>query len=484
MTTARAASSLSSGTGPDPQVLERIKAVVGPKGWIDDPALVEPHLVEWRGLYRGETALVVKPATTDEVAQVVRLCAEAGVPIVPQGGNTGLVGGAVGLARGIILSLARMNRVRAVDPTAYTMTVEAGCILADIQRVAAEHDRLFPLSLAAEGSCQIGGNLSTNAGGTAVLRYGNARDLVLGLEVVLPNGEVINGLRGLRKDNTGYDLKNLFIGAEGTLGIITAAVLKLYPRPRDIATAFVAVDGPQAAVSLLSLARERSGDTVTTFELMNRTSVEMVWRHVPGTSDPLADPQDWYVLVELSSARANGGLAEALEDCLGEAFEAGLALDAAIAQNEAQRQAFWRLREEISDAQKHEGGSIKHDVSLPIAAVPGFIARAHAAVAARLPGIRPVTFGHIGDGNIHYNLTQPDGMDRAAYLALWGEINRIVHDIVHDLGGSFSAEHGVGTLKIDELEHYKSKAELDAMRQIKRALDPRTIMNPGKVLRE
>jgi FAD/FMN-containing dehydrogenase len=467
---------------PTEAVLSRLHEILGPKGVIVDPALLEPHLVEWRGLYRGTARVVVKPANTEEVAAVVKLCAETRTPIVPQGGNTGLVGGAVADEKAIILSLARMNKVRALDKSAYTLTVEAGVVLAAVQKAAEEADRLFPLSLAAEGSCQIGGNLSTNAGGTAVLRYGNSRDLVLGLEVVLPNGEIIHGLHGLRKDNTGYDLRHLFLGAEGTLGIITAAVLKLFPRPRDIATAFVAVENPQAAIDTLALLRESSGDTVTMFELMSRFSIETVLRHVPGTADPVETLSAWYALIELSSPRAGGDLQSALEEGLGAAMENGWVTDAAIAQNDSQRAAFRRIREEISDAQKHEGGSIKHDISVPLAAIPAFLERADAAIEKLIPGTRPCSFGHAGDGNLHYNLSQPVGADREAYLQQWEAANRVVHDIVQDLGGSFSAEHGIGTLKVHELEHYKSPAALEAMRQIKRALDPYAIMNPGKVI--
>jgi len=466
----------------DAVLLERLKSLLGPKGLLTDPSDLEPHLKEWRGLYRGTAQVVAKPASTAEVAEVLKLCNDAGVPVVPQGGNTGLVGGAVGHEGSVILALGRMNKVRTVDPVAHTMIVEAGCILADIQRVADEHGCLFPLSLASEGTCQIGGNLSTNAGGTAVLRYGNTRDLVLGLEVVLPDGLVLDGLRSLRKDNTGYDLKNLFVGAEGTLGIITAAVLKLYPKVRDVATAFVAVPHAQAAVDLLSFARARSGDTVTTFELMNRLSVEMVLRHVPGTQDPLAAISPWYVLIELSSPREGGNLTGTLEEILGEAMERDLVQDAALAQNAAQRDNLWRLREEISEAQKPEGGSIKHDISVAIADVPAFMTEATAAVIAQVPGIRPVSFGHVGDGNIHFNLSQPLGMDKQVFLDQWAEIAHTVHEIVHRYSGSFSAEHGIGQLKVGDLAHYKSPVELEIMRRVKRALDPKNLLNPGKVI--
>jgi D-lactate dehydrogenase (cytochrome) len=465
-----------------PEILTQLQQAAGPGGWTLDAHEIAPHLVEGRGLYHGTCALMVKPATTEAVAAIVRICARHRIPIVPQGGNTGLCGGGVPDGASVLLTTSRMKQLRGIDPATHTMTVEAGMVLADVQRVAAEHGLLFPLSLGAEGSCQIGGNLSTNAGGIAVLRYGNARDLVLGLEVVLPDGEILGSLKSLRKDNTGYDLKQLFIGAEGTLGIITAAVLKLFPLPRDQATGFVAVRDPQAAIELLGLARQRSGDAVTSFELINRLTLEYVLRHMPGTVDPLADPSAWYVLVEMSSSRADAGLTTALEDCLADAIERGLVTDAAIAQSEAQARAMWRLREEAPDAQKFEGGSIKHDVSVPVGKVPEFLARATNSVEAHLPGIRVTAFGHAGDGNIHYNLSQPKGADRDAYIARWAEFNRIVHDIVQDLGGSFSAEHGVGKLKIDELVHYKSPVELATMRAIKRALDPDNIMNPGKVI--
>jgi len=474
---------------PISTALDHIKAVVGAKGWIDDPALSAPYLVEERGLYKGRAALVVRPASSDEVAGVVRICAEAGIAVVPQGGNTSLVGGGVPHEHGgeILLSLSRLNRIRQIDPLNDTMTVEAGCVLASIQQAAAAADRLFPLSLAAEGTCQIGGNLSTNAGGIAVLRYGMARDLVLGLEVVLPDGRVWDGLRALRKDNTGYDLKQLFVGAEGTLGIITAAVLKLFARPREVETAFLAVRDPAAAIELLARARAGSGDTVSAFELISHTALDMVLRNVRGSIQPLAGRHDWYVLVELSSGETGGGSRASLEHVLGAAMEAGLVLDATIAASVEQAKALWRLRETINEAQKPEGGSIKHDVSVPISKVPAFIAEATAACKAALAGIRVVAFGHAGDGNIHLNLSQPadlpkDGLARAAYLARWEEFNRIVHDIVASMGGSISAEHGIGRLKRAELARYKSPLEIELMRALKQTLDPRNIMNPGKVI--
>ncbi len=466
------------------EALERIKQVVGPGGWTADAQEMEPYLVEPRQRYRGRAALVVRPARTEEVAAVVRLCAQAGVGIVPQGGNTSLVGGAVPHEHGgeIVLSLSRMNAIRAVDAVNDAITVEAGCVLANVQAAAAAADRLFPLSLAAEGSCQIGGNLSTNAGGTAVLRYGTARDLALGLEVVLPDGAVWDGLRDLRKDNTGYDLKQLFIGAEGTLGVITAAVLKLFPRPRDVQTAFVAAPDAGAAVELFMRARAAVGEAVTACELIPRIALDLILRHVPDCRDPLAEPHPWYVLLELSAFSRAAGLGGALEALLADAAESGLVSDATIAASAGQARGLWRLREAVPEAERHEGASIKHDVAVPVSRVADFMAEATAAVEARLPGVRPVPFGHLGDGNIHFNLSQPVGADAAAFLAEWDAMNRLVHDIVARMGGSFSAEHGIGRMKRGELERYKPAVEVELMRRLKTALDPKGIMNPGKVV--
>ncbi len=465
-------------------VLARIRDAVGPKGFVDSPDAMTPYLKEWRGNFEGRTELVVRPSTTEQTAAVVALCASAGIGIVPQGGNTGLVGGACPFEHGrdIILSTDRMTRIRSVDPVNGTLVAEAGVVLQTIQESAAGVDRLFPLSLAAEGSCRIGGNLSTNAGGTGVLRYGNARDLVLGLEVVLPDGRVWDGLRDLRKDNTGYDLKQLFIGAEGTLGIITAAVLKLFPRPRQTATAFVAIRDPEAGTALLDRARAAAGDAVTACELIPRVGLDFALRHVAGTIDPLDRPHDWYLLLELTSPVADAPLGDWMEALLAEALEDGLVLDATVAASETQSQKIWHIREAIVEGQRHEGGSIKHDVSVPVARTAEMIAAAIAAVEERLPGIRPVAFGHLGDGNIHFNLSQPPGADRAEYLSRWGEFNEIVHGVVVEMGGSISAEHGIGRLKRDELAERKSAVELDLMRRIKTALDPQGIMNPGKVL--
>ncbi|CAE7803124.1 D2HGDH [Symbiodinium necroappetens] len=463
---------------------EAIAGVVGARHLVTDPADLAPHLADQRGLYTGRTPFLVRPGSSAEVAEVVRLCAEARVPVVPQGGNTGLCGGATPDQSGaeLLLCLGRLNRIRALDADNFTITVEAGCILSDVQRAAAEADRLFPLSLGAEGSCQIGGNLATNAGGVQVLRYGNARDLTLGLEVVLPDGQRWDGLRGLRKDNTGYDLKHLFIGAEGSLGVITAAVLKLYARPREVVTALLALPDPAAAVQVLGRARRATGEAVTSFELMPRIGLEMAVTHVEGCTDPLAQAHPWYALIELYGGQEQGQLGQALEAMLAEAFEAGLVSDAAIAQNAQQAAAFWRLREGLVEAQKHEGGSIKHDVSVPVSKVPDFIAAAAAEAQRRLPGIRPVPFGHVGDGNIHFNLSQPPGMDRQAFLALWGEMSTAVHDIVAGFDGSFSAEHGVGRLKVEEAVRLKPAVEIEMMRRVKRAFDPHGLMNPGKVV--
>ena len=464
-------------------VLDRLKAAAGAGGWSEDAAEIAPYLVEWRERFRGATPLMLKPASVDAVAAIVRAAAETRTPLVPQGGNTGLAGGQIPSADGgqVLLSLARLNRVRAVDAGANTMTVDAGAILAHVQAEAAARERLFPLSLASEGSATIGGLVSTNAGGTGVLAYGNMRELVLGLEAVLPNGEIWDGLSGLRKDNTGYDLKQLFIGAEGTLGVVTGAVLKLFAKPAAIETAIAAVATVEAAVELLHFAQARAAGRVTAFELMPRRGLAFVLAHVPGTRDPFAQAYPWYVLIDVSlSSEAQAGAAR---DVLADAAGASLVVDGVVAQSLAQAQAFWRLRDAMSEAQKPEGGSLKHDVSVPISQIPRFIAEASAAVERLIPGARPVPFGHVGDGNIHFNISQPKGADKAAFLARLDEVARVVHDIVHSYGGSISAEHGIGQAKIDEITRYKSPAALEAMRAVKRALDPLGIMNPGKVVR-
>jgi len=459
-----------------PALLDRLKAVVGPTGFSTDPDEMAPHLTEWRNRFVGKTPLLLKPARTDEVAAIVRLCAEEEVGIVAQGGNTGLVGGQIPRTEGcdLLVSMSRMNKIRRVDAVDNTMVVEAGCTLAVAQDAAADVDRLLPLSLAAEGTSQVGGNLSTNAGGIHVLRYGNARDAVLGLEVVTPDGAVWNGLRALRKDNTGYDLKHLFIGAEGTLGIITAAVLKLHPRPRQIQTMMASTSDPDKVLALLALARDLTGDGVYAFEMFSRFALELVVRHIPGTVDPLATPAPWYVLTDLTVPRENA------EAYLAAAFERKLIEDAVLASSTTQAKALWKLRESISESQKHEGGSIKHDISVPVSRIPVFVREALTAAERLIPGIRPVPFGHVGDGNLHFNFTQPLGMDKEAYLDEWQALNRVVHDIVVAHGGSISAEHGIGVLKRDEARRYKSEVELDLQRRIKQALDPKGIMNPGK----
>ena len=464
-------------------ILDRMAGIVGAKNIITDADAMVPYLKEWRDLFRGKAQGVVRPGSTAEVAELVKLAAETGTVLVPQGGNTGLVGGQIPISEGreVILSLQRLDRVRAVDTDGDTMIVEAGVTLKRAQDAAEAAGRLFPLSLASEGSCTIGGNLSTNAGGTAVLAYGNARELCMGLEVVLPDGRVWNGLRQLRKDNTGYDLKNLFIGAEGTLGIITAAVLKLFPAPAARATAFLAVPDPAAALELLNAAKAGAGGTLTTFELMPRIGMDFVLRHASGTRDPLSEPSPWYVLMEVSAQQATG-LDEHVEAFLGEALEKGIVTDAALAGSLTQRADFWKLREMLSEVQTYEGGSIKHDVSVPIHATPEFLARAIAAVEAMVPGCRPVPFGHLGDGNIHFNVSQPVGADKAAYIARWEEMNLAVHGIVAELHGSISAEHGIGRLKRDLLPGVKDPVELDLMRTLKRTLDPKRILNPGAVL--
>lgn len=445
------------------------------------PEAMRPYLAEQRDRYHGTAQAVLRPSTTEEMAAVVRVLAERGIPMVPQGGNTGLCGGAVPTAPAVVLSTERLNRIRALDPLNNTLTAEAGCILAQVQDAAAAQDRLFPLSLAAEGSCRIGGTLSTNAGGLNVLHYGNARDLVLGLEVVLPDGQIWHGLRGLRKDNTGYDLKHLFIGAEGTLGIVTAAVLKLFPRPRSVETALVALPSVAAGLEVLNRVRTASGDNTTACELMGAPSIAMAQRYGIDVDWPLAAIPPWSILLEVSSA-GDFDLRTPLETTLAQALSDGLVLDAVVARSEAQRTALWRLRESIPAAQKGAGGSIKHDVSVPVSRIPVFLDRATAAVERAIPGVRVVAFGHVGDGNIHFNLSQPEAMDKSAFLALWEETNRLVHDIVQELDGSISAEHGIGCLKIDELARTKDPVELAMMRAIKTALDPRNLMNPGKIL--
>jgi FAD/FMN-containing dehydrogenase len=462
----------------------RLKAIVGERGLVD-PAQAGPYEVDWRDRFRGRAAAVVRPASSGETSRVAALLHDLRIPMVPQGGNTSLCGASVpdDSGRQVIVNLSRMNRVREVDADNNTMTVEAGCVLQTLQQVAEQHARLFPLSLGAQGSCEIGGNLSTNAGGTGVLRYGNSRDLVLGLEVVLADGRVWDGLRRLRKDNTGYDLKHLFVGAEGTLGIITAAVLKLFPLPRSQATAFVAVASPAAAVSLLTLLRDRCGERITGFELMSRVCLDIVLAQMRGSRDPLPDAHPWYVLVELSDSTDGSALDGLLEEALGAAAESGAIADAALAASQAQRRDFWKLREDMAEAQKLDGEPIKHDVSVPVSRVPDLIERASAGLARRFPGIRIIAFGHVGDGNVHYNCSLGAGREESRrFLERQPEVNEIVYEVVHALGGSISAEHGLGQLKREEIKRYKDPFELEMMRAIKRTLDPHNLMNPGKVL--
>lgn len=464
--------------------LSALKDAVGPKGVIQDPMVKAAFLTEWRERYVGATPIIVMPATTEELVKVVTICADAGVAMVPQGGNTGLVAGQIPHESGneLLINLSRMNKIIAVDADDFSLAVEAGATLAAVQEAAAGADRLFPLSLASEGSAQIGGLIASNAGGVNVLRYGSMRGLVLGLEAVLPDGRVFDGTTSLHKDNTGYDLKQLLIGSEGTLGIVTKAVLKLFPAVRDRATAFLAVPDPAAAVRLLGHLREASGDRLTALELMPRIGLEMVLKHIPDTRDPLAAPSPWYVLAEAGSPAAGSDLAQVLEAALADALTDGLVTDGVVAKSEAEHAALWKLRHAMSEAQKPEGGSIKHDVSVAIARLPELIAAGTQAAAELIPGIRPVPFGHLGDGNIHFNFSQPEGMDRDAYLARWEELNRVIHDIVAGLGGSISAEHGIGRAKRDEFLRLKEPVALAMMRAVKAALDPQGLMNPDKLI--
>ncbi len=465
--------------------LQALRDILGPAGIVTEPADLQPFLSEWRGLYSSRADLVLMPASTPEVAAVLECCSRMGIGVVPQGGNTGLVGGAVVRSTPeqpqVVLSARRMTAIRDLDPDNYSITAEAGCVLASLQSAALEADRFFPLSLASEGSCQLGGNLSTNAGGTNVLRYGPMRELVLGIEVVLPDGRIFDGLRALRKDNTGYDLKQLFIGAEGTLGFITAATCKLYPRPRGMATAFIAVPDPEAAIALHSRARLALGDELIAFELISRCSLTFVLQYLSRAREPLSQPAPWYVLLEIASARDQGTAEEDLEAFLADCLDSGLMHDGVAARSLSQREELWALRHNISDAQKLGGASIKNDISVPVSRVGAFIREAEALVTTLLPGIRVVAFGHVGDGNIHFNLTQPPGMVAAQFLDMWETLSREVNSVAARLGGSFSAEHGVGLLKVSEMKRLRSTVELDLMRTIKQALDPAGIMNPGKI---
>ena len=463
-----------------PELIAPFKRIVGDKYAVTDLSEIAPYVTEERNLFHGHSPLVLRPGSTAEVSDICKLATEHKIALVPQGGNTGLVGGQTPHNGEVVVSMRRMDKIRDIDTASNIMTCEAGVILQNAQQRASEADRLFPLSLGAEGSCTIGGNLSTNAGGTAALAYGVAREMALGLEVVLADGRILNGLSMLKKDNTGYDLRNLFIGAEGTLGIITAATLKLFPKPRAMETAFVGLKSPDGALKLLAIARNEAAGSLTSFELLADIAVDFSIRHGIDVRYPLASKHPWYVLMELSSAREDARAT--LEAILGRGLEEGIVEDAVIASSLSQRAGFWKLRDEMSSAQKPEGGSIKHDVSVPVAAVPDFIAEANAGVVKLIPGARPVPFGHLGDGNIHYNVSQPVGADTADFMARWHEVNAVVFAIVLRMGGSISAEHGIGVLKRDELPAVKDKVAIELMRSIKVMLDPLGIINPGKVL--
>jgi D-lactate dehydrogenase (cytochrome) len=463
-----------------PELIARFSTIVGEKYAVTDASDITPYVTEERNLFHGHSPLVLRPGSTAEVSAICKLATEHRIALVPQGGNTGLVGGQTPHHGEVVISMRRMDKIREVDTASNTMSCEAGVILQNAQQRAADADRLFPLSLGAEGSCTIGGNLSTNAGGTAALAYGVAREMALGLEVVLADGRILNGLSKLKKDNTGYDLRNLFIGAEGTLGIITAATLKLFPKPRAVETAFVGLKSPADALRLLQISRDEAAGSLTSFELLADIAVDFSVRHGIDVRHPLSGKHPWYVLMELSSSRDDARAT--LEAILARGMEDGIVDDAVLAANLSQRGGFWKLRDEMSAAQKPEGGSIKHDVSVPVAAVPDFIAEANAAVVKLMPGARPVPFGHLGDGNIHYNVSQPVGGNTADFMARWHEVNAVVFAIVLRMGGSISAEHGIGVLKRDELPEVKDKVAIELMRGIKAMLDPLGIMNPGKVL--
>lgn len=467
------------------EVLEKLRAIVGPNAVLSTADDMLPHLREMRGLFQGKALAIVKPSDTKSVVDIVKLAGNLGLKIIPQGGNTGLVGAQMPFdaATHIVLSTDRLNTIRAIDAPGNSMTVDSGVILERIQQAADEHDRFFPLALGAQGSCQIGGNISTNAGGTGVLAYGNTRDLVLGLEVVLADGSIWNGMNALRKNNTGYDLKHLFIGGEGTLGIITGAVLKLFPKHKGQQVAFMGFETPHAALATLNIAQSLAGNNVTGFELMSGISMDFALRHLEGARAPLEQLHPWYGLVEISSGASHEEAQSLMETVFSEAFEAGHVIDAVLATSQQQSDDFWRLRHGISEVQKHEGGSIKHDVSVPVSRMPDFIVEASAAVRATIEGCRPVPFGHLGDGNIHFNVSQPVDSDKATFLAQWDEINSVVHELVRQYGGSISAEHGIGRLKAGLLEGVKSQVELDMMYAVKKALDPHGMFNPGAMLK-
>ena len=459
--------------------------ILGPSGVLTDAADVEPYLTDHRHLYHGRALAVAVPRTVDQVSRLLAYCNDNRIGVVPHAGNTSYCGGATPDESGqqIVLSLKRLNKVRGIDPLNYSLVAEAGCILADVQRAADNAERLFPLSLGSEGTCQIGGNLSTNAGGTSVLRYGMMRDLVLGLEVVLADGRILSTLGALRKDNTGYDIKSLFLGAEGTLGVITAASLKLFSKVRSTATAFAAVASVEAAVELLANLREATGDRISSFELIPRIGIDLTTQHIPGVREPLKQKYEWHILCEVTTSRASEDLNELLTEALATAYESNLVLDAVVAQNVREREALWKIRETIPEAQRIDGASLKHDLSLPITSLAKFVTLAGDWIRANVPDGRLVAYGHVGDGNLHFNLNQTPGSSRETFLAREASIRRVMHDMVRDFGGSFSAEHGIGRLKVGELERYASPVELDLMKAVKHAFDPNGILNPGKVLR-
>ncbi|WP_421792375.1 FAD-binding oxidoreductase [Hyphobacterium sp.] len=457
------------------ETLTALKDAVGAKGWSDDPHELAPHTCDWRGRWQGETPLLLKPATTEEAAACVRICAREGIAITPQGGNTGLVGGSI--PRGeVLISLSRMKQVREIDTANDAITVEAGCILESIQNEAEKVDRLFPLSLGSQGSATIGGLISTNAGGVHVLRYGMMRDLVLGIEAILPDGRIWNGLRGLRKDNSGYDLKQVFIGAEGTLGLVTAATLKLFPKPAETSVAFAGIPSPAAAVDLLGLAKSASGGTLSALEIIPRNALDLVLQHIPDTRDPLDQTHPWYALLEIGAARVGEGRA-AMEDALSSGFEAGLVTDAVIAESESQAHALWQLREPIAEAEKAHGKAAKHDVSIPVSKIAAFIVEATAASERLVEGANVIAFGHVGDGNVHFNVASQEAGAGDAFLERCQPATEAIYDLVQKYGGSIAAEHGVGTLKSDDLAE-RRPLEVELMRSIKSALDPKGIMNP------
>lgn len=462
--------------------IDALTSMFGPKGASTDTDELAPHLEEWRSKYFGKTQLLLKPSNAQKISSALTYCNTHNIAIVPQGGNTGLVGGSLpglGDRDEILLSTKRMNKSIIVDADNYSITAEAGCTVAALQNAAAEADRLFPLSLASEGSCTVGGVVSTNAGGVHVLRYGSVRALTLGLEAVLPNGDIYDGLKSLRKDNTGYALDQLLIGAEGSLGVVTKATFKLFPVEKEKHTFWLAVKCPSDALVLLRQAKEASGDRVSVFEILPQAGLELVLGHIPGTVSPLNGSYPWYVMMEIATSTEDAALSEHLELWLEKAVSTGTILDGAKAQSNAQAAAFWRLRESMSEAQKHEGGSIKHDISVPVSAVPAFLDEACAAVINTYPGSRPTPFGHLGDGNLHFNILQPKDANKESFLANWDSMNRMVHDIVIKYGGSISAEHGIGSMKKAELARTKDAVALAAMKSIKQALDPNGIMNPG-----